>query len=91
MTALAAIDALADTIARNPHYGQTTQLVVLRDGELVLERQYGEGSVDDLADIYSVTKSVVCGPPELSLGWLNPRHAMAEAQARCSAATTHRP
>lgn len=59
MTTLAAIDALADTIAHDPRYGQTTQLVVLRDGQLVLERQYGDGSVDDLADIYSVTKSVV--------------------------------
>jgi hypothetical protein len=81
VTALAAIDALADTIAHDPHYAQTTDLVVLRDGELVLERHAGDGTVDDLTVIHSVTKSIVCGPPELSPGWRNPRHAVAETQA----------
>jgi hypothetical protein len=81
VTALDAIDALADTIAHDPHHGQRTQLVVLRDGELMLERHAGDATVNDLAGIYSVTKSIVCGPPELSPGWRNPRHAVAEALA----------
>ena len=53
------IEALADTVARDARYAQTTNLVVLRYGELVLERHFGDGSADDLADVYSVTKSVV--------------------------------
>jgi CubicO group peptidase (beta-lactamase class C family) len=52
------IRELVDMVARAP-YAQTTNLVVLRDGELVDERHFGDGSPDDLADTYSVTKSVV--------------------------------
>jgi CubicO group peptidase (beta-lactamase class C family) len=62
------IEALADTVARDPRYAQTTNLVVLRDGELVLERRYGDASADALADVYSVTKSVVSTLVGIALG-----------------------
>ena len=62
------IEALADTLARDPRYAQTTNLVVLRDGELVLERHYGDDSAASLADVYSVTKSVVSTLVGIALG-----------------------
>jgi CubicO group peptidase (beta-lactamase class C family) len=62
------IEALADTVARDARYAQTTNLVVLRDGELVLERHYGDDSADSLADVYSVTKSVVSTLVGIALG-----------------------
>ena len=62
------IDALAGTIAHDPRYAQTTNLVVLRDGELVLERHYGDDSADDLVDLYSATKSVVSTLVGIALG-----------------------
>ena len=62
------IEALADAVAPDPQYAQTTNLVVLRDGKLVLERHYGDGTADDLADIYSVTKSIVSTLVGIALG-----------------------
>ena len=62
------IETLADAVARDPRYAQTTNLVVLRDGELVLERHYGDDSSDDLADVYSVTKSIVALVYGVALG-----------------------
>ena len=40
-------------------YSQTTNVVVLRDGVEVRAEHYGDGSLDDLCDTYSMTKSVV--------------------------------
>ena len=62
------IEALADAVAHDPRYAQTTNLVVLRDGELAFERHYGDDSADHLADVYSVTKSVVSTLVGIALG-----------------------
>ena len=62
------IETLADAVARDPRYAQTTNLVVLRDGELVLERHYGDDSAEELVDVYSVTKSVVSTLVGIALG-----------------------
>jgi CubicO group peptidase (beta-lactamase class C family) len=62
------IDARADALARDERYAQTTNLVVLRGGDLVLDRHYGDGRADDLADIYSVTKTVVSTLVGIALG-----------------------
>lgn len=62
------IDALAEMVARDPRYAQTTNLVVLREGELVLELQYGDDPAEGLADVYSVTKSVVSTLVGIALG-----------------------
>jgi CubicO group peptidase (beta-lactamase class C family) len=40
-------------------YSHTTNVVVVRDGEVVRAEHYGEGSLDELCDTYSMTKSVV--------------------------------
>jgi CubicO group peptidase (beta-lactamase class C family) len=62
------IEALADALRRDARYAQTTNVVVLRDAELVLERHYGDESADELADVYSVTKSVVSTLVGIALG-----------------------
>jgi CubicO group peptidase (beta-lactamase class C family) len=62
------IEAFVDALARDPRYAQTTNLVVLRDGELVLERHFGDASAESLADVYSVTKSVLSTPVGIALG-----------------------
>jgi CubicO group peptidase (beta-lactamase class C family) len=62
------IDALEDAVTRDPCYAQTTNLVVMHDGELVLERHYGGDSAYELADVYSVTKSVVSTLVGIALG-----------------------
>ncbi len=49
---------LEDVLAAPP-YAHTTNLLVVRDGEVVVARHYGDGSIDDLCDTYSVSKSVV--------------------------------
>jgi CubicO group peptidase (beta-lactamase class C family) len=54
--------AAADICRRiecDPAFGHTTSLVVVGRGAVVLERRFGPGTVDDLADTYSVTKSFV--------------------------------
>jgi CubicO group peptidase (beta-lactamase class C family) len=51
-------DAINRTIVAAP-YAHTTNVVVLERGEIVFERHYGNGSLDDLVDTYSVTKSVL--------------------------------
>jgi CubicO group peptidase (beta-lactamase class C family) len=53
-----ALDELERALGRDP-YAHTTNVVVLRRGEEVLARHLGDGSVDDLVDTYSVTKSVL--------------------------------
>jgi CubicO group peptidase (beta-lactamase class C family) len=62
------IEALADTVSSDPRYAQTTNLVVLNDGALALERHYGDGSADDVADVYSITKSIVSTLVGIALG-----------------------
>jgi CubicO group peptidase (beta-lactamase class C family) len=51
--------ALEATVAGDPRYAHTTNVVVLHHGAVVLDRGYAGGSPDDLVDLYSVTKSVV--------------------------------
>ena len=62
------IEALQDAVARDPRYAQTTNLVVMQNGELLLERHYGDDSADELADVYSITKSVVSTLVGIALG-----------------------
>jgi len=45
-------------IEREPAFAHTSSLVVVQAGDVVLERSFGAGG-DDLADTYSITKSVV--------------------------------
>ena len=49
------MDGLARLLAEDPRYRHTTAVVVRRAGETVFER----GAVSELADTYSMTKSVV--------------------------------
>jgi CubicO group peptidase (beta-lactamase class C family) len=62
------IDALEDAVTRDPCYAQTTNLVVMHDGEVLLERHFGDDSPKELADVYSVTKSVVSTLVGIALG-----------------------
>lgn len=59
------LDAL---VGGDPRYAHTTDVVVLRDGELVFARRYGGGVDGELRDTYSVTKSVVATLVGIALG-----------------------
>lgn len=64
-TALTAADVrkrvldAATRIATDPAFAHTRDLVVVQQGEEVVAHRFGGGSVDEPADTYSVTKSVV--------------------------------
>jgi CubicO group peptidase (beta-lactamase class C family) len=47
-----------DVLGRAP-YAQTTNVIVVRDGEVDVAHHFGDGSLDELCDTYSMTKSVV--------------------------------
>jgi CubicO group peptidase (beta-lactamase class C family) len=49
----------AARIATEGAFAHTRSLVVVRPGEEILARHFGSGSIDELADTYSVTKSIV--------------------------------
>jgi CubicO group peptidase (beta-lactamase class C family) len=53
------LDPLARALDVDERYAHTTNLVVRRDGQEVLVLHRGGGSLDDLVDTYSVTKSVL--------------------------------
>ena len=53
------LQELERLVEREPAYAHTTDLLVVRRGEVVLARHFGGGSADDLVGTYSMTKSVV--------------------------------
>ena len=53
------VERAAERIASGPAFAHTRDLVVVQQGELLLARRFGGGSLDEPADTYSVTKSVV--------------------------------
>src|SRR5215211_6534678 len=52
-------DRLAATVAGEPAYGHTRDVVVVHNGREVPARHFGDASADELVDTYSMTKSFV--------------------------------
>jgi CubicO group peptidase (beta-lactamase class C family) len=52
-------DRIERVVATDARYAHTRNLLFVRRGAVVLERHFGPGSIDDLVDTYSMTKSVV--------------------------------